>query len=72
MKHGINKRDGFVNTPGQRFISDAVKSHANSSIHKSSFEIEFTQRFSVFEKEVVEKKEVKSKCMKWHSILHTS
>ena len=58
MKHGINKRAVFVNTPSQRFISDAVKSHANSSIHKSSFGIEFTRRFSVFEKEVAEKEKV--------------
>ena len=58
MKHDINKRDVFVNTPGQRFITDAVKSHGNSSVHKSAFEIEFTQRSSVFEKDHSEKKRV--------------
>ena len=58
MKNDINKRDVFVNTPGQRFISDAVKSHAVASVHKSAYEVEFTQRFSEFEKEDREKKAV--------------
>ena len=58
MKNDINKRDVFVNTPGQRFISDAVKSHAVATVHKSAYEIEFTQRFSVFEKDDREKETV--------------
>ena len=58
MKNDINKRDVFVNTPGQRFISDAVKSHAVAFVHKSAYEVEFTQRFSEFEKDDREKKAV--------------
>ena len=58
MKNDINKRDVFVNTPGQRFISDAVRVMQLHLFINSAYEVEFTQRFSEFEKDDREKKAV--------------
>lgn len=58
MKHSVNKRDVFVNTPGTRYLEDALKSHSISNIHKSAIETEMVHKMSVFHTEICHKKNV--------------
>ena len=55
VKHMLNKRDIFVNTPGTRYLEDALKGHASSSVHKSAIQTELVQKMSIFHQEVCKK-----------------
>lgn len=55
MKHTLNKRDIFVNTPGTRFLEDALKGHASSGVHKAALQTELVQKMSVFHSEICNK-----------------
>ena len=71
MSNMLNKRDIFVNTPGTRYLEDALKGHASSSVHKSAIQTELVQKMSIFHQEVC-KKDLKFHYMRRFSGPHTS
>ena len=59
VKTAQNKEESaFTLTPGLRIKYDAIKAHRNSDRHHKAVSQEQWQRMSIFNKEVVEKKEV--------------
>ena len=58
VKHALNKRDVFANTPSTRYIEDSLKTHSLSYVHKSAIQTELSQKTSVFHKDVCTKAKV--------------
>ena len=58
VKHALNKRDVFANTPSTRYIEDSLKTHSLSYVLKSAIQTELSQKTSVFHKDVCTKAKV--------------